>query len=308
MGNHLIINLHFLTMVEYNSKSWLRLIFRWQGSVYSKLFLKVGISAGLGVVAALLNESISFKLPNSAHALVGVALGLLLVFRTNASYDRWWEGRKLLGAMVNRSRDLTRQFATFLPASSIDDAKTLTRYVTLFYQVSALGLRLDRDLQPLVTKGVLIEAEKAALESVGARGPVVLGWISARLARLASKGELTELRLMGMDANITSLQDSLGACERIARTPLPFAYAQHLKALVTLFVLTAPFVLVDQMKWSTPVAMAALAFALFGIDEIGIEIEDPFGDDANDLPIEKIGDGIIAATGDVLAHAGALER
>ncbi len=295
-------------MVEYNPKSWLLLIFRWRGSVYSRLFFKVGLSASLGVVAVFLNESLSFKLPNSAHALVGVALGLLLVFRTNASYDRWWEGRKLLGAMVNRCRDLTRQFATLLPANRADVAKTLTRHVTLFYQVSAQGLRMERDLQLLVTKGVLLESEKLALENVGARGPVVLGWISARLARLAKEGELSELRLMGMDVNITSLQDSLGACERIAKTPLPFAYAQHLKALVTLFVLTAPFVLVDPMKWSTPIAMAALAFALFGIDEIGIEIEEPFGEDANDLPIEKIGDGIIAATGDVLAHAGALER
>jgi ion channel-forming bestrophin family protein len=295
-------------MVEYDPKSWLHLIFRWRGSVYSRLLFKVGISAGLGIVAALLNETYSFKLPNSAHALVGVALGLLLVFRTNASYDRWWEGRKLLGAMVNRSRDLTRQFATLLPAHRADDARVLTRHVTLFYQLAALGLRLDRDLQPLVNKGLLLDSEKLALESVGARGPVVLGWISARVARLAKEGDLSELRLMGIDVNITSLQDSLGACERIAKTPLPFAYAQHLKALVTLFVLTAPFVLVDPMKWNTPLAMAALAFALFGIDEIGIEIEDPFGHDDNDLPIEKIGEGIIAATGDVLAHAADLEN
>lgn len=295
-------------MVEYNPKSWLRLIFRWKGSVYSRLFFKMGLSAGLGLVAVLLNESIGFKLPNSAHALVGVALGLLLVFRTNASYDRWWEGRKLLGAMVNRCRDLTRQFATLLPAGKGDEARTLTRHVSLFYQVSALGLRQDRDLQALVSKGVLLEAEKQALEPAGARGPVVLGWMSARLARLAASGELSEWRLMGIDSNLTALQDALGACERIAKTPLPFAYAQHLKALVTLFVMTAPFVLVDPMKWNTPLAMAALAFALFGIDEIGIEIEEPFGQDANDLPIDKIGEGILAATGDVLNHAGALER
>ena len=295
-------------MVEYNSKSWIQLIFRWKGSVYSRLFLKVGLSAALGIGAAVLNEQVSFKLPNSAHALVGVALGLLLVFRTNASYDRWWEGRKLLGTMVNRCRDLTRQFATLLPTTRADEVYTLTRHVTLFYQVSALGLRLERELQPLITKGVLLETEKNLLQSAGARGPVVLGWISARLARLAREGDLTDLRLMGFDANITALQDALGGCERIAKTPLPFAYAQHLKALVTLFVLTAPFVLVDPMKWNTPIAMAALAFALFGIDEIGIEIEEPFGRDANDLPIEAIGDGIIAATGDLLTHARDLEH
>lgn len=296
-------------MIDYDAKGWVSMVFRWRGSVYARLVGRVALGTGLGILAASLFEARGFKIPNVAHTLIGVALGLLLVFRTNASYDRYWEGRKLLGSMVNRSRDLTRQAATLIEATSDAtraDQATVMRHVNLFYRLCAQALRSERELAPLVGP-FLLESEKQALEGVTARAPVVLGWISARLARLAKHGSLTELRLAAMDANLTALQDALGGCERIVRTPIPFAYAQHIKTLVSLFVFTAPFALVEAMKWHTPFAMAALSFALFGIDEIGIEIEDPFGYDPNDLPVERIGDGIAAATKDVLAHSGSLE-
>jgi putative membrane protein len=295
-------------MIEYDAKGWVSMVFRWRGAVYGRLLGRVALGVGLGVLAASLFESRGFKIPNVAHTLIGVALGLLLVFRTNASYDRYWEGRKLLGAMVNRSRDLTRQVATLVEAST-DSARadqiTLVRHVNLFYRLCAQTLRSERELNVLVGPW-LLEHEERALEPVAARAPAVLGWISARLAQLARQGQLSELRLTAMDANVTALQDALGGCERIVRTPIPFAYAQHIKGLVSLFVFTAPFALVEAMKWHTPFAMAALSFALFGIDEIGIEIEDPFGYDPNDLPIERIGEGIANATTEVLTHSGAL--
>ena len=91
-----------------------------------------------------------------------------------------------------------------------------------------------------------------------------------------------------MDGNLSLFNDYVGGCERIAKTPLPLAYAQHTKLLVTLFCLTAPFALSDSLGWLTPVGAGVLAFALFGVDEIGVEIEDPFGHDPNDLPLEAV--------------------
>ena len=99
-----------------------------------------------------------------------------------------------------------------------------------------------------------------------------------------------------MDTNLTALVDYHSGCERIVRTPIPFAYAQHIKLFVTLFCFTVPFAIVDAMKGYTPVAAAIFAFALFGIDEIGVEIEDPFGYDDNDLPIERIAATIKTST------------
>jgi putative membrane protein len=83
------------------------------------------------------------------------------------------------------------------------------------------------------------------------------------------------------------------------KMPLPFAYAHHIKAFLVVFAATAPFALVDTMEWATPAASAILAFALFGIDEIAVEIEDPFGYDANDLPLDAVGDTIARDVGDI---------
>jgi putative membrane protein len=102
-------------------------------------------------------------------------------------------------------------------------------------------------------------------------------------------------KLRAFDANLSALIQALGGCQRIRRTPVPFAYAQHIKIFVVLFCYTVPFAMADQLHGYTWVAAGVLAFALFGIDEIGVEIEDPFGYDANDLPLEKIGDTIDAS-------------
>ena len=96
--------------------------------------------------------------------------------------------------------------------------------------------------------------------------------------------------------------DQRGACERIVRTPVPFAYAQHIKGFLFLFCYSVPFVLVDQTVNFTPLAAAAIAYALFGIEEIGVEIEDPFGDDPNDLPLDAIEKNLIAATSEMVTE------
>jgi putative membrane protein len=104
-----------------------------------------------------------------------------------------------------------------------------------------------------------------------------------------------------MDQNLTSFSDNWGGAERIMKTPVPFAYAHHIKAFLILFAFTAPFALVESMGWMTPVASAVLAFALFGIDEIAVEIEDPFGYDENDLPLDAVGETIDRDVGDIAA-------
>jgi ion channel-forming bestrophin family protein len=93
-----------------------------------------------------------------------------------------------------------------------------------------------------------------------------------------------------LDAQISDIVDCFGGCERIMKTPVPFAYAHHIKGFLTLFCLTVPLALLPQMGDYTAIASAIVAYALFGIDEIGVEIEDPFGYDANDLPLDAIGE------------------
>jgi len=283
-------------MIDYDARAWLPILLQVRGSVVPRHLLRIAIAAAIGVVAVLLLEHRGVKIPTLAHTLVGVALGLLLVFRTNASYDRYWEGRRLIGLIVNRSRDLARQVAAYL-----DDAEAraaFRRLIPAFYWLAAQGLRRRTELGP--AEHLLTAEQRSALDGVTFRAPLATRWMTELLRGEAGAGRLGEQRLMLLDANLTSFNDSLGGAERILKTPIPFAYAQHIKLFVVLFCFTAPFAMAEIMGWATPVASGLLALALFGVDEIGVEIEDPFGDDPNDLPLDAIGEGIEAAVGELL--------
>lgn len=277
-------------MVEYDPKSFFQILLQQKGSVVPVLAPRILLCAGIGGLSAYLFETRGVKIPSIAHTLLGVALGLLLVFRTNASYDRYWEGRKLLGGFVNRARDLVRQAASFVEgdgAMATSARREIRRNVVLLYALLRQYLRKERDLQHL---GVpLSDEERADLKDVAVRPCLAAHWLTRTLMKCLKDGQISEDRLRLMDANVGVLLDMWGGAERIMKTPIPFAYAQHIKSFLTLFCFSAPFAMVETMKWYTPVAAGVLAFGMFGIDEIGVEIEDPFGYDPNDLPLDAIG-------------------
>ena len=290
-------------MIQYDPRNWLRVIFRLHGSVLPKLLPRVVAVAVLGQLAVWANAKYGFKFAPVVHTMVGVALGLLLVFRTNASFDRWWEGRKLLGAMVNRTRDLTRQVTNLIDGD--DDVTKVARQelremISGYFALTCQHLRGERELSAI--KNVLGAALRERLEPIKHRPVLMLSWISGRVTNLLRAGKLSEQRLQLIDTNLTALQEYLAGAERIVKTPVPFAYAQHIKTFLALFTFSAPFVMVDALKSYTALAAAILAFGLFGIDEIGVEIEDPFGHDPNDLPLDSIGEGIEAVTLEIVEH------
>jgi putative membrane protein len=291
-------------MVDYEPKQWFRIALSLRGSVLPRLLWRTILVAIIGAAAAFLHDRFGFKIPPIAHTMIGVALGLLLVFRTNTSYDRYWEGRKLIGAMLNRCRDLVRQAGCFVrdhDDPTVALLEDLRRYVVAFYATAMQGLRGERDLAALGS--LLTEAERHQLEPYQGRAPVIAARMTRRVADLHRNGKIGDTMLLALDGNITALVDCLGGCERIARTPVPFAYAHHIKTFVLLFCFTVPFAMVDALKWYTPLASAVLGFALMGIDEIGVEIEDPFGYDANDLPIDRIRATIDQSTREILDDA-----
>jgi ion channel-forming bestrophin family protein len=293
-------------MIDYNPKNWLLICLQLRGSVLPRLLPRTLIAAVFGTAAAYLHAKTGFQFPAIAHTMIGVALGLLLVFRTNTSYDRFWEGRKLLGQIVNRTRDLARQVATLIESSDAEAAlqkSDLQRLITALYGLIRQNLRAERDLSQLGTE--LTSEQSAALGPVANRPLVAASWISKQLVDQVRAGRLTEQRLQLMDSNLTSIIDAWGGGQRIQNTPVPFAYAQHIKIFVVVFAFTVPFAMVESLDWYTPLAAAILAFALFGIDEIGVEIEEPFGYDANDLPLDRIGNTIANDTAAVVQAHGA---
>jgi putative membrane protein len=296
-------------MIEYDGRSWLRMLFQLHGSVVPRLLPRMIACGVVGALAAWLFDARSVKIPTVAHTILGVALGLLLVFRTNASYDRYWEGRKLLGAMINRARNVVRLAASYIEgtdaAAAARDRTEVRRLVILLFALIRQYLRKERDLEALGAP--VTPEEKQALEPVKVRPCLAAEWLSARIAASARAGRLSEQRLQLLDADVTAFVDCWGGAERIMKTPIPFAYAQHIKGFLTLFCFSAPFALVESMHWFTPLVAAVVAYGMFGIEEIGVEIEDPFGYDPNDLPLDAMSNTVANDTADILARsAGAL--
>ncbi|MCS6856341.1 MAG: bestrophin family protein [Sandaracinaceae bacterium] len=283
-------------MIEYDAKNWAKIIFRWRGSVLPRLLPRSLVGGAIGALATWTHVNTGLRLAPIAHTMLGAALGLLLVLRTNASYDRYWEGRRLLGVIVSRSRDLARQIAAWLPREE-GARKEIGRLICAYFWAVAQSLRDEDDdgsLARLLPEGIADRVWASRMRPLA-----ILIEISKTIESLIHKGALHPNHLLSIENNLTAMHESFVGCERIRRTPVPFAYAQHIKVFVILFAYSAPFAMADAMGWLNPLASFFLCVALFGIDEIGVEIEDPFGRDPNDLPIDALGrrlEGIVLDT------------
>jgi putative membrane protein len=287
-------------MIDYATTSWVRIVTSVRGTVLPRIFTRTAICVAIALVAAYCKaeRGIDLTIPAMIHTLLGVALGLLLVFRTNTSYDRYWEGRKLLGCMVNRTRDLARQSAVYLKN---DEARERAGgYIIALYVCIRHYLRHERRWDELADH--LNSDEMAELGRRRAAPLLVSRWLTELVAKQADDGTITPIQQRLMDTNITAMIDLWGGAERILKTPVPFAYAHHIKVFLTLFCFTVPFALLNAMTWFAVAGAAVVAFGMFGIDEIGVEIEDPFGYDPNDLPLDTIGETIAVDVTETVAR------
>ncbi len=224
-------------------------------------------------------------IPATIHTLVGAALGLLLVFRTNSSYDRFWEGRQLWGSLVNESRNLARGASVHLRGDPVL-LDHVIRWTGVFPYAVKNVLRGTDGLGPIAD-----ELPKAELEWVlrSEHPPLSIATrITARLVKARDKGLISDIILASLDQNVQQLVDYLGGCERINSTPLPFAYMVHLRRVLILYCFTLPFALVEPFGWLSVLDTLGVAYTFFGIEEIGVEIENPFGNDLNDLALEDL--------------------
>jgi putative membrane protein len=273
-------------MIEYDPHKWLDHLFDIKGSMVREIIGRVLLVFAWSIVVVLFHYFVRpVAIPSTVHTLIGVALGLLLVIRTNASYERFWEGRKMWGGIVNESRNLARGVGAFLehqPAL----AASITRWAIAFPYASMHSLRGSTGLGPIAERLPQEEVEET-LAAQHLPTAVALR-ISRQLARARTAGHISDYVALALDNNVQQLIDYKGACERIHKTPLPFAYVVHLRRAIILYCLTLPFALIEAFGWTTIIDTLIIAYILFGIEEIGVEIEDPFGEDENDLPLEQI--------------------
>jgi len=262
-------------MISYDPKNWIGILLDFPRSpVFRTLFLDV---LGAGVWAALVvwieTDVIRVAVPlgPSFLSILGIILGLLLVFRTNTAYDRWWEGRRLWGQLVNVSRGLARQLA----GAPLERRARYASILTEFPSMLAAHLR----------------------RAPGVGGPHLPGGL---LSELHSEVRAdVDAGTLGPDARLTlapllqQFDDIMGACERIKNTPIPFSYSSYVKQFVLLYALIMPFGLVKEFGYGTVIACMSTFFATMGLELLAGEIEEPFGTDINDLPLTEIA-GVIA--------------
>lgn len=284
-------------MTSYDPRQWTSHLFDIEGSMVREILGRVTfciIWSAIVVVLYLYIPSYFSKLSISAtaHSFVGTVLGLLLVFRTNASYDRFWEGRKQWGGITNECRNLARQAGSWLSADP-ELMHDIVNWTAAIPVAIVQRLRSQPGFHCPVTG--IPQPDLHTVEVTNHPVLAIAHLITVRLKAARDRGLIDSIQLASLDQNIGLLIDYCGACERIRWTPLPFAYTVHLRRVLIVYCMTVPFALVKDLGWGTVIATLLISYALFGIEEIGVEIEDPFGYEINDLPIETFCSGIQSA-------------
>jgi ion channel-forming bestrophin family protein len=278
-------------MIEYDPHDWRSHLLDIRGSMVREILWRV-LACVLWAAAVTIFYELAIAQADdplriwtmSIHTALGTALGLLLVVRTNSSYDRFWEGRRMWGNIINESRNLARFSHAMLAAPPQLRERTVQWLVAFVY--SALHrLRGEKGLGPDAAQ---LPAEETRQVLSSDHVPLAAArQITSMLVEARDQGLLSDILLAEGDRNVQLLIDYVGSCERIHRTPLPFAYMVHLRRALLLYCYTLPLALVRDFDWWTIPCTLMVAYILFGIEEIGVEIEDPFGDDENDLPLEE---------------------
>ncbi len=288
-------------MVKYNPKSWLALIFH----SYSRQTVKILLPSliGIGIYSAgliyLIDDyfQIRFQTTTAVHSLLGIVLGLFLVFRTNSAYDRWWEGRKLWGALVNNTRNLALKMGAFLPEDDKENRAYFAQMIPNFVFSMKEHLREGVIMEELDVVGDEFLEKLEDVEHIPNKISLML---YIKVNTLYKEGKLTGDQFFVLDKELKSFSDILGACERIRNTPIPYSYSMYIKKFIFTYILTMPLAFIYPFEyWAIPMVLMVF-FMLMTIELIAEEIEDPFGRDVNDLPLDMLSNKIKANVREIL--------
>jgi ion channel-forming bestrophin family protein len=276
-------------MIKYNPKDWFSFIFNFHKAdtfrqlspMMLSLCVYVGVVAFLEIEVFKLGEDSHLKNITTMHGMLGFVISLLLVFRTNTAYERWWEGRKLWGSLVNNSRNLAMKINALLPHDK-HDTKVYFRDVIIEYAFS-----LKRHL-----RGHQHDSEIFISKIVTAEGThkpnFIANLLFKKINELYLKNEISGEQLLFLNNELSSFTDICGACERIKGTPIPFSYSVFIKKFIFFYVMTLPFGYVFTLGYLSIPIIVFVFYVLASLELIAEEIENPFGTDANDLPLNQI--------------------
>lgn len=275
-------------MIDYNPKSWFKLIFAFHKSDTFRILWKEIVYIGLFTTLVVFLEIKFF--PDAevlekligVYSLIGFVISLLLVFRTNTAYDRWWEGRRKWGELVNDSRNLSLKLSNILKDES--DRDFFRRMISNFAFASKEHLRSGVEFKELN----LNSPEREYLRSKQHVPLAIAEMMFSKISSLKSDGTISEMEVLYLERNLNSLMDSLGGCERIKNTPIPFSYSLFIKKFIFVYVITLPLAFVQQFGYFAALISTFIFYILVSMEVLAEEIEDPFGTDDNDLPTDQL--------------------
>lgn len=276
---------------------WFRMLLAWRGSVLPQLLPRLFLIFCISLVAMAVHAHwlpISVNLSTTPFSLVGIALAVFLGFRNNASYDRYWEARKLWGQLLNSARSLMRQVLT-LPspqqgAVADADVRAFTQVLCALPHALRHQLRRTDPREDLAARlpAPLLDRVMAARYRPATLMLWLGEWVQRHLQPNAQAGAVDAYTALALDRNLNELSNIIGGCERIASTPLPFAYSVMIHRTVYFFCAALPFGLVESIGNFTPVFAVFVAYTFMAHEAIASQIEEPFGTEDNDLALNAM--------------------
>lgn len=279
-------------MVSYNTKDWFTFIFRFhKADTFRKLIpIMIAIGVYCWVIEYLeveywnLSSTSNIKNVTIMHGMLGFVISLLLVFRTNTAYDRWWEGRKLWGSLVNNSRNLAIKLAAFMEDEN--DKSFFRKMIPNYASV------LHEHLHDTDTGKQLFDDLDLEIDHHKHKPNQVAKLLFQKITQLHQQGKISGDQFIILNNELVSFTDICGACERIKNTPIPYSYSAFIKKFIFFYVMTLPFGYAFSLGYYVIPVVVFIFYVLASLELIAEEIEDPFGEDENDLPTRKISENI----------------
>lgn len=281
-------------MIVVDRPNGFRLFFALRGSILPRIFWSLATCTALATAVALSHGMLfqwKVTLTPVPFSLIGLALAIFLGFRNTAAYDRYWEARRLWGDVVHRSRSLAREVQTLFqtPAAPgpADDARAVLVRRTIGFAHALRHQLRDSDAGPDIER--LLGADEARAFRAASLGTEhLLRGVGRGLGEALRAGQVDARIAAEIDTHVSGLAAAAAGCERIASTPIPFAYTLLLHRTAYVYCFLLPFGLVDLIGYLTPFVVLVVAYTFFGLDAVGDEIKDPFGLKPNHLPLEAI--------------------
>lgn len=275
-------------MIVRDKSNSFSLLFAWHGTILPKVLPALGLVIFLSGLLVYLRQAHFFSfpaVPAIGFTIFGVILSIFLSFRNTACYDRWWEGRKLWGALIATTRHLCRD------SYVLDDQSRKILLYRMMLFTHLLRDRLRQQQQSIQHYQAHTGFEVAAFEQLPTHinaSQWVLEQIQKDLVLLYKQGKITDIIYNNLNQHTVALGNIQAGCDRILSTPLPFSYSVLLHRAVYSFCFILPFSLEASLGLWTPILVGLIAYMLLGLDELSAELEEPFGFQDNDLPLDSI--------------------